>query len=115
MDAFTQLDWYRKVQQHWCTHNASCTVYVRPNEWLKVANYVYEHWDEIVGVTFYPYTDAEYELAPFEEIDETTYRDRAAKFPRLDFSQLGKFEAMTGDTTTVDVEPACFAGRCEIL
>jgi len=115
MDAFKQLDWYRKVQQHWCTHNASCTVYVKPDEWLKVANYVYEHWEEIVGVTFYPYTDAEYELAPFEEIDEATYRDRAAKFPKLDFSQLGKFEAMTGDTTTVDVEPACFAGRCEIL
>jgi ribonucleoside-triphosphate reductase len=114
-DAMKQLEWYLKVQKNWSTHNVSNTVYVKDDEWIKVANFVYEHWSEIVGVSFFPHSGANYEQSPYEEITEEQYNEFVKKFPKLDFSKLGDYEKKTGDTTEVGKELACSGGKCDIL
>jgi ribonucleoside-triphosphate reductase (thioredoxin) len=116
-DAVAQLDWYRRVQKNWSTHNVSTTVYVKKDEWPKVGDYVFEYWAEIVGVSFLPYEGGTYELTPYEEIDEERYRQMVAAFPKLDFSKLWLYELRTGDTTMDGQVFGCVPGSyiCEAL
>lgn len=112
--AMEQLEWYKKVQLNWSTHNVSNTVYVKDDEWLKVGSWVYENWESMVGISFFPFDGGKYELAPYEEIDEEKYNKMLAAFPKLDFSKLGDYEKKTGDTTTAAQEMACSAGQCDV-
>ena len=57
----------------WAEHNISTTVYVKPEEWLSVATFVYDNFDIINGVSFFPYENHVYELAPYEEITDSEY------------------------------------------
>lgn len=113
-DAMKQLEWYLKVQKNWSTHNVSNTVYVKDDEWIKVANFVYEHWSEIVGVSFFPYAGGDYAQAPYQEITEEQYNEMVKKFPKLDFTKLHEYESKTGDVTEVGHEFACSAGQCDV-
>lgn len=109
-----QLEWYLKVQKNWSTHNVSNTVYVKQDEWVKVGNWVYEHFDDIVGVSFLPYEDHHYKMAPYEEINEEIYKKMVKDFPELDFTILGEYESETGDTTEVAKTLACTGNSCEL-
>jgi len=109
-----QLNWYLKVQKNWSTHNVSNTVYVKRDEWIKIGAWVYDHFDEIVGISFLPIDDHKYELAPYEEIDEKTYTTLVQGFPKLEFSVLGEYEKLAGDKTEVAKQLACSSGSCEI-
>jgi ribonucleoside-triphosphate reductase len=112
--AMKQLEWYQKVQLNWSTHNVSNTVYVKPDEWLKVGSWVYDNWDDVVGISFFPFDGSSYELAPYEDITEEKYRQLVKVFPKLDFTKLGEYERQTGDTTTVAQELACSGDKCDI-
>jgi len=115
IDAIKQLEWYLKLQKFWCDHNTSVTIYVKKDEWLKVGSYVYDHWEEITGVSFFPYDDSKFQLAPYEEIDEKTYEKLIKEFPRLDFTRLCDFEKDTGDTTKAHREFACSGDKCSLV
>lgn len=112
MGAIEQLEWYMKIQENWCEHNQSCTIYVRENEWAEVGAYVYKNFDKIVGVSFLPYDGGKYKLAPYEEITEEQYQKAKDKFPKIDFSKLSEFEKE--DNTEGAKTYACKAGECEI-
>ena len=112
MSALDQLQWYLKLAKNYTEHNPSCTIYVKPHEWLKVADAVFENFDFLNGVSFFPYTEHAYEAAPFEEIDEFTYHKMAAALPRIDFSQLKNYEQY--DQTEGAKEYACASGACDI-
>lgn len=114
VSAIEQLEWYLKLLKNWSTHNVSNTVYVRNDEWLKVGNFVYEHFDDIVGVSFLPYEDHKYELAPYEEITKEQYEKMAKSFPVIDFTKLQEFESSTGDKTEGAKTYACVGDRCEL-
>jgi ribonucleoside-diphosphate reductase alpha chain len=105
-----QLNWYLHVQKNWCEHNASATIYVKPDEWLKVGAFIYEHFDEITGVSFLPDDGGVYELAPLESITEEEYIRRAAAFPGIDYSRLPDFEKE--DATEGAKTLACVGDRC---
>jgi ribonucleoside-diphosphate reductase alpha chain len=113
-DAMDQLEWYKRLQKNWSTHNVSNTVYVKDDQWLKVGNWVYENFDDIVGISFLPFDDHKYKLAPNEAIDEKTYNKLVEKFPTIDFSKLGEYEKQTGDKTEAASQPACTSDRCEL-
>lgn len=113
-DAIKQLNWYKKVQKNWCTHNVSNTVYVSDEGWLKVGSYVLEYWNDIIGVSFFPYEVHKYDLAPYEEITKEQYDEMMEKLPKIDFTKLGEFEKITGDTTDIVHEFACIADKCEV-
>lgn len=110
-----QLNWYLKVQKNWSTHNVSNTVYVKRDEWIKIGAWVYDHFDEIVGISFLPLDDHKYELAPYEEIAEEKYNSLVKKFPKLDFSVLGEYEKLAGDKTEAAKTYACSSKEgCEL-
>jgi ribonucleoside-diphosphate reductase alpha chain len=112
VSAIEQLEWYLKIQNNWCEHNQSITIYVRDNEWVKVGAWVYDHFDEIVGVSFLPYDGGTYTLAPYEECTKEEYEKMSKEFPKIDYSQLTKYELE--DATTGAQVLACTSGNCEI-
>ena len=121
MTAIQQLEHYLIFKKHWCEHNPSITVYVRESEWLKVGSWVYEHFDDIGGVSFLPHSDHSYRQAPYQEISdkvvdgvtvtaEQQYKDLVAKMPKIDW------EAFIEQTDNVEGAQmlACSAGVCDI-
>ena len=57
----------------------SITVHVRENEWEDVEQWVWDHWDDVVALSFLSYDDSFYELLPYEEIDQAEYERRKAE------------------------------------
>ena len=111
MNAIDQLEHYLTWKNEWCEHNPSITVYVREHEWMQVGAWVYEHFDEVGGVSFLPHSDHSYKQAPYQEIDEITYIKLVDTFPKIDWKAFRE----KGDNTTATRELACVSGVCEIL
>jgi len=111
MTAMDQLEWYLSVTENWCEHNASCTVYVAEDEWIKVADWIYDHWDRVKGVSFLPKESPSYDWLPFEEITEEEYMRAEKAFPEIDFTRLRDYER--SDQTTGAREYACVGGGCD--
>ena len=112
LSAIEQLEKYKSIQRYWCEHSASCTVYVKDNEWFEVGNWVYKNWKYITGVSFLPFDGGKYEQAPYEEISKEKYEQLKSSFPKIDYSQLSKFEIQ--DNTTGSKELACTGDTCEL-
>ena len=113
VDAISQLKQWLKIKHNYTEHTVSATIYVKPDEWFEVGNFVYENFDDLVGVSFLPKDDHIYQLAPYEEIDEKTYDTLLADFPKIDYSMLSKYE--TEDNTTGAQTVACTGDSCEII
>lgn len=111
INAIDQLEHYKKIQKNWCEHNASITVYVKPEEWLTVGDWVFKNWEIVNGISFLPTQDSVYEQAPYEKLTKEEYDKMAKTFPKIDYSQLGKYE--TEDNTTGAQTAACQSGQCE--
>lgn len=113
LTAVEQLEHYLMFKQDWCEHNPSITVYVRDHEWMAVGDWVYNHFDDVGGVSFLPHTDHAYQQAPYTECTDAEYQAAAEAMPSADWSGLQNFEKedMTENTQTL----ACTAGGCEIL
>lgn len=104
-------EWYR-LKTHFTEHNPSVTIYASDDEWLGIADFVYQNWKHVGGLSFLPRTDHVYELAPYQAITETEYLSRVADLGELDFSKLPLFEM--SDQTTGAREFACVGGVCEL-
>lgn len=110
--ALDQLEHWLKVKTAYTEHNPSVTVSVGDDEWIKVGNWVYEHWDMVGGLSFLPRNDFVYQLAPYEAIDKRQYDELMKKMPVIDFSQIVAFEGT--DETEGAKELACVSGVCEV-
>lgn len=110
--ALDQLEHWHKVKTNYTEHNPSVTVSVGHDEWIQVGNWVYEHWDQVGGLSFLPRTDHVYQLAPYEAIDKKKYDELKKAMPEIDFSQIVAFEGT--DETEGAKELACVSGVCEI-
>jgi ribonucleoside-triphosphate reductase (thioredoxin) len=110
--AIAQLEHWKIVKQHFTEHNPSVTVSVGDDEWLKVANWVYENWDLVGGLSFLPRTNHVYQLAPYEAITKERYEEMKTRLGELDFSKIVTYERE--DETEVKRELACVGGLCEI-
>jgi ribonucleoside-diphosphate reductase alpha chain len=112
LSAIDQLEYWRKVKVNYTEHNPSVTISIGENEWIAVANWLYEHWDMIGGLSFLPRENYAYPLAPYEEVTKERYEEMAANMPSIDFSQILLYEKE--DSTDVKKELACVSGVCEI-
>jgi hypothetical protein len=111
--AIDQLEWYKKMVENWCEHNQSITIYVRDEEWIKVGTWVYDNFDKLIAVSFLPYDGGNYEQAPYEELTREEYDRLVKETPRIDYTQLSKYELE--DQTTGAQQLACGGGGCEII
>jgi len=112
--ALEQLKTWKTYQDHWCEHKPSCTVTVREPEWMSVGAWVYEHFDQISGISFLPATGHVYKQAPYEPCAKKEYDAAVKKLPEIvDWSGLAEFEK--GDSSVNYGELACSAGSCEMV
>ena len=109
--AIEQLETWLLYQRHWCEHKPSITVSVKDEEWPEVGAWVWNHFDEVSGVSFLPYSNHSYEQAPYEDCDKETYTKMVKETPKtIDWNLLKEEE----DNTIGQQTLACSAGSCEI-
>ncbi|MFA6898253.1 MAG: ATP cone domain-containing protein [Candidatus Paceibacterota bacterium] len=113
LTALQQLEHWKVVKTKYTEHNPSVTISVGDDEWIAVANWLYQNWEIIGGLSFLPRDNHVYRLAPYETIDEKRYHEMLAKMPKIDFSKIMTYEKH--DETEVKKELACVAGVCEIV
>ncbi|MFZ2707351.1 MAG: ATP cone domain-containing protein, partial [Minisyncoccia bacterium] len=112
LSAIDQLEYWKVVKVNYTEHNPSITVSVGDDEWIAVANWVYQNWEIVGGLSFLPRTDFVYRLAPMEECTKEQYEELAKKYEKIDYSQIVVYEKK--DNTDVKKELACAGGTCEI-
>lgn len=115
VDQVTAIDLlheWKRLKMNFVEHNPSATIYVGDDEWMDVAQFVYQNWEIVGGLSFLPRTDHVYELAPYEEITKEEYERLSKEIGEIDFTQLLKYEKQ--DNTTGAKELACVSGDCEI-
>ncbi len=111
--AIEQLENYKRMMDNFVDHNVSITVSVRENEWDDVEEWVWNHWDEVVALSFLPLNDAFYELAPYEKITKEEYEERSSKMKRFVPSLISKYEREQYEHELED-DPSCSTGACPV-
>lgn len=113
MSAIEQLELWLTYQRHWCEHKPSITVSVKEEEWPEVGAWCWNHFDELSGVSFLPYSDHVYKQAPYQDCTKEEYDALLAKMPKnVDWTKLAAYERT--DNTEGAQTLACVAGGCEI-
>jgi ribonucleoside-diphosphate reductase alpha chain len=114
MTAVEQLQLWLTYQRHWCEHKPSVTISVRDAEWMAVGAFVYEHFDEMSGVSFLPHSEHTYQQAPYQECTEEVYKDMLDNMPAsIDWEKLSEYES---EDNTVSMQTmACTGDSCEIV
>lgn len=123
------LDMVKSTQQNWVlpgtadtthspglNHNVSNTVTVRPEEWDKVADYLWENREFFTGVSLLASSgDKDYAFAPNEAI--VTAADEARWNAILENYKPVDYTAILEDTDDTDLsgEVACAGGVCAIV
>ena len=111
LDSFTHLKLWLAYQRHWCEHKPSVTVYVKERDWPSVGAWVWEHFDEISGISFLPWDGGSYKQAPYEEITEDVYDLLKTGMPKeIDWDKFVEYT----DNVEGAQQLACVAGVCEI-
>jgi ribonucleoside-triphosphate reductase len=111
MTAIEQLELWLIYQRHWCEHKPSVTITVKDDEWPQVGAWVWQHFDEISGVSFLPHSNHTYQQAPYEDISKEQYEQLLAEMPTgINWDDLVEVEDNTEGSQTL----ACVGGSCEI-
>ena len=112
--AMQQLALWKAYQNHWCEHKPSITVYYTDDEFLQVAQWIWDNFDICSGISLLPVSDHVYQQAPYEDINADEYKRLLAEMPKgVDWNDLVHFEQE--DNTTGSQELACVGGACEIV
>jgi len=112
--AMEQLKLWKAYQNHWCEHKPSITVYYTDDEFLEVAQWIWNNFDLCSGISLLPVSDHVYQQAPYEDISEDKYQELVQQMPvGIDWNDLEHFEQE--DNTTGSQELACVGGACEIV
>ena len=109
--ALQHLKLWLLYQRHYCEHKPSVTINVKEHEWMEVGAFVYEHFDEITGVSFLPYDGGTYKQAPYEECTKEQYEEMLKLIPTtIDWNSFKEYD----DNVEGVQQLACVAGVCEI-
>jgi len=112
--AMQQLALWKTYQNSWCEHKPSITVYYTDDEFLQVAQWIWDNFDICSGISLLPVSDHVYQQAPYEDISAEKYKELVAEMPKdVDWSELEQYEME--DNTTGSQELACVGGACEIV
>lgn len=118
LDAIQQLENIGTVYRAWVkpgtrrgrvTHNVSCTVTVRDDEWEAVEAWIWENRGWLAALTFVPdLLEIKYPYAPYRAVMDATTEGRwnelVDKMVAIDWTEFG------GTTDLLD--PACAGGAC---
>ena len=111
LSAIKHLKLWLLFQRHYCEHKPSVTISVKENEWMEVGAWVYEHFDEVTGVSFLPMDGGTYKQAPYEECTEEQYNQLRMLVPdSVDWENFKEYDDNVEGVQTL----SCTAGGCEI-
>lgn len=110
VSAIEQLELYKTIMTHYVDHNASNTIHVRPDEWDDVEQWIWDNWDDFVGVSFLSLDDSFYQLMPYESITKEEYEKMLAETPVFDPDQLSKYETFE----EYELDADCDTGACPV-
>jgi ribonucleoside-diphosphate reductase alpha chain len=115
LTAIEHLNIWLVYQRHWCEHKPSITVSVKDYEWMEVGAWVWEHFDEVSGISFLPHSDHTYRQAPYQEITKEQYDKAVKEMPKIiQWNLLPIYETEDGTSGTQSL--ACAAdGACEVV
>jgi ribonucleoside-diphosphate reductase alpha chain len=112
--AIQHLDAWLMYQRNWCEHKPSITVTVKEQEWMEVGAWVYNHFDEISGISFLPHSDHSYRQAPYQDCSKEEYEKVLVSMPiDFDWSKLTSYEKT--DSTVGTQTFACSGDKCELV
>lgn len=92
------------------THNVSCTVSIKENEWKEVGEWMWENRNIYNGLSVLPYDGGTYPQAPFEDCSKEEYERRMKSLKNVDLSKVVEMQ----DDTNLSGELACSGNACEI-
>ncbi len=111
--AIDQLEWYRLLQETWCEQNVSNTISYDPSEVPAIIDWLVEHWDSYVGVSFLfrndPSKNAEdlgYAYLPQEVVTKEAYETYVAQLTGVDYTGI--------EMEDVELEESCLSGACPV-
>lgn len=111
ISAIDHLELWLAYQRDWCEHKPSVTISVKEEEWPEVGAWVWNHFDEMSGVSFLPYDGGTYRQAPYETVTQKDYEELLQKTPKeIDWNALVEGEDNVEGAQTL----ACTAAGCEI-
>ncbi len=115
LTAIEHLNIWLTYQRAWCEHKPSITVSVRDEEWMEVGAWVWEHFDEVSGISFLPYSDHTYKQAPYQDATKEEYEEALSKMPeKIYWEMLQVYE--TEDSTSGSQTMACSSDTgCEVV
>lgn len=109
--AIEQLELYKLSMMNWTDHNTSITVHVRDDEWDAIANWLYENFDYVVGITFLPLMDETYPLLPYESTTKEDYEERLKYIKPIDYELLAELD---DDEEHEIIDKECSNGVCPV-
>jgi len=117
---FDTLERVKRVAQEWIkpghrrgsnTHNVSATISLKEDEWEKAGEWMWSNRDYYNGLSVLPYDGGTYTQAPFEDIDESKYKEMSKVLSDVDLTKVTE----TDDNTDLSGELACAGGNCEVV
>lgn len=111
--AISQLERYKKVQIHYCDQNVSNTISYTPDEVPDIVDWIYDNWDNYVGVSFIYRNDPSktakdlgYLYLPQEVVDKEAFDEYNKTLLPINWDE-------TGSTLELD-DDECATGACPI-
>ncbi len=117
--AFDLLTRVKRYNQNWIyrghnfgenTHNTSCTISIKDDEWGVVGEWMWENRKYYTGIAVLPYDGHTYKQAPFENITKEEYEELVKNIHIIDLTQVKEHD----DNTDLSGEAACAGGQCSI-
>jgi ribonucleoside-triphosphate reductase (thioredoxin) len=94
------------------THNVSCTINIKDNEWDEVRQYIWDNRNYFTAISCLPHSDHTYKQAPFEDCTPEVYAKMLETLSEVDLSRVLEPE----DNTTLADNLACYGGAsCEVI
>lgn len=105
------LEWVREGHRSGINYNnVSSTVYVKPDEWGDVGDWMWNNKEFYTGLSVLGYSDHKYPQAPFEAISKEEYERLTENLYEVDITQVLEYQ----DNTSVSDTVACAGGACEL-
>ena len=92
------------------THNVSCTVSVRDDEWKIIGEWMWANKEYYNGLSVLPYNGGTYKQTPFEDCTKEVYEQMMTTLKDVDLSKVVEIQ----DNTNFSDSAACGGGNCEI-
>jgi len=118
--ALDLLERVRKFNTEWVqtghregqnSHNVSCTISVKEDEWPDVGEWMWKNRNTFNGIAVLPYNGGTYIQAPFEDITEERFNMLERSLNDIDLTKVVE----AADETDLAGEVACGSGGCELI